>query len=155
MADENAIQKRPPGRPTKLTEALSTQFVLHVRAGATPERVAEALGLGIRTYYTWMEKGRMGDATYEQFQQDVTRAMHETVMNAEILVRRGDPRAFLRMSPLARGNSDMPGWGSNNAEQEEQPAEFTASEDELFEQLMERLDRMAEREAIGSPTDPQ
>tara|TARA_R110000744_G_scaffold25522_9_gene63283 strand:- start:305 stop:769 length:465 start_codon:yes stop_codon:yes gene_type:complete len=152
---EKQITKQSIGRPTKLTEALHTQFVLHVRAGATPERVAAALGIHARTYYVWMEKGRMGDETYEQFQQDVTRAMHETVMNAEILVRRGDPRAFLRMSPLARGNSDMPGWGSNNAEQEEQPAEFTASEDELFEQLMERLDRMAEREAIGSPTDPQ
>jgi hypothetical protein len=153
MATE--IIKQRPGRPTKLTDAIHANFVQRVRGGATPERVAEALGIGVRTYYTWMEKGRNGDPIYEQFQQDVTRGMHETVMNAEILVRQGDPRAFLRMSPVARGNADMPGWGDNNPGHEEQPAEFTASEDELFEQLMERLDRMAEREAIGSPTDPQ
>lgn len=46
------------GQPTLLTPALQERFVGYVRSGAFPESAARAVGIGIRTYHLWMQRGR-------------------------------------------------------------------------------------------------
>ena len=71
------------GRPTKLTPEFHKCFVERVRGGATPERVAVAMGIDPATYYRWMQQGREGDGAYSEFYEDVTRAVAGTVVDAE------------------------------------------------------------------------
>lgn len=144
--------KKVAGRPTKFSENLATDIVLRIRGGGTPERIANAVGIGVRTFYTWMSQGEEGIEPFVTFRQDVIRARDTAILTAEMEVKRTNPLAYLRMSPNARGDSEMPGWG-DATEIEEAESVFDATEDELFEELMARLDKMAERDAIASTTE--
>ncbi len=143
------VEKKSAGRPTKFTEALAADLVLRVRSGGTAERIANALGIGTRTYYRWMELGREGREPYATFRQDVLRARDTAVINAEAKVRDNNPLAFLRYSPAARSTRDVPGWTAlDKYEGDDAPPE---PDDESidgggsYDYLMSRLDDIAER----------
>jgi hypothetical protein len=64
-------------RPTKLTEQIVTQIATGVSRGARPELVAMALGVGRRTYYDWVKRGRApgpGDHLYMDLCSEIERA---------------------------------------------------------------------------------
>lgn len=52
-------EKKPRGRPTLFTERLADSALKLAEAGATDEQIAEALGVGLRTFLAW--KGRHAD----------------------------------------------------------------------------------------------
>lgn len=62
------------GRSTKLTPALQERIVRAVREGNYPETAAQSEGVHRDTYYSWMERGRKGEAPFADFSDSVTRA---------------------------------------------------------------------------------
>lgn len=79
------------GRPSKLTEALAEAIAGRVAEHGTPPEVAAGCeGIGRRTYYEWMERGRAGEEPYAAFAHGIARAkdLAEQEMLAE--VRRPD-----------------------------------------------------------------
>ena len=48
----------PPGRKQKLTDELQEQLCQELAKGKTVKGACGAVGIGERTYYDWIEKGR-------------------------------------------------------------------------------------------------
>ena len=48
----------PPGRKPKLTEELQEQLCQELAKGKTVKGACGAVGIGERTYYDWIEKGK-------------------------------------------------------------------------------------------------
>ena len=48
----------PPGRKPKLTDELQEQLCEQLAKGKTIKGACGAVGIGERTYYDWIEKGR-------------------------------------------------------------------------------------------------
>lgn len=77
---------RPPGRPTKLTSALTEAICVKIRAGTPPEPAAVSLGVAASTFRSWLTQGRAEGASqrhrefilcFEQAQAD----FHEIMVN--------------------------------------------------------------------------
>lgn len=93
---------RPPGRPTKLTVALTEKICEKIRAGTPPEAAAVSLGVATSTFRSWITQGRSPDALprhrefllrFEEAQADfhelmVTRAAADPRNAIPILERR-------------------------------------------------------------------
>lgn len=97
------------GRRTKLTPEVHTGIVAYIRGGAFDYIAAEAMGIGQRTFYRWMELGEGGNRTYRQFWQDVRQARAQARVAAEVEVRKADPFKWLRYGP-GREREGEPGW---------------------------------------------
>jgi transposase len=68
------------GRPTKLPtdEAELTRLEQLIRAGATGEVAAQAVGVDPSTFDLWLQKGRNGVQPYRDFSERVARARAES-----------------------------------------------------------------------------
>ena len=97
------------GRPTKLDGARLEVVVEQIRLGAFDWVAAEAAGIGQRTFYEWLERGRRGEAKYAAFEAAVRRARAEARQGAEQWVRQHNPLAWLRLGP-GRERRGKPGW---------------------------------------------
>jgi transposase len=80
--------RRPPGRPSKLSEDAIAQIESLIRAGATVEVAAQAAGVSRGTIYRWLkqgEKARAGTiARRLRDRVERARAESETVLVARI-----------------------------------------------------------------------
>jgi transposase len=75
------------GKPTKLNLKLQEAICKHIASGMYPSKAAILEGLGERTYYTWMQRGREEkQGKYKHFQQAVKKAesVAETVYLEQI-----------------------------------------------------------------------
>lgn len=70
------------GRPTKLSPEITEVLVGVFAKGQTSiDSACAYAGIGARTFYQWMEKGRAGDETYTQFVQDIEKARASAVQS--------------------------------------------------------------------------
>ena len=69
----------PPGRKTKLTDELCEALVIEFEKGKTNEGACGAVGLGLRTFYEWMEKAEKAKGTtkFTKFRDKITLAKHK------------------------------------------------------------------------------
>jgi hypothetical protein len=83
MGARAAKQPRKPGRPTKLTPELQRRLCALLRLGVPAERAARLVGIGERTFHTWMADGeRQEDGPFQQFRQAVQGAQDSLVKRA-------------------------------------------------------------------------
>lgn len=86
--------KLGPGRPPKLTKAITAVIVDGINRGSFPLVAARRAGIGDSTYYLWMQKGRAGAGKrYVEFLDAVVRALAnlETILANRVLAdARGD-----------------------------------------------------------------
>ena len=73
------------GRLTKLTPQVQRKIVTALKKGAYREVAAEYAGIGERTFFTWMDKGRSetkDSEPYRRFRQAVEKAETQTEIMA-------------------------------------------------------------------------
>lgn len=95
--------KRPPGRPTKLTDELQGKIVKAVLNGNYIEVSCRAVGIHPTTYARWMEQGEADeendrDTPHARFREAVMIANAEAETNALELLRQAmpsDPRMIV------------------------------------------------------------
>ena len=75
----NALRKRSPGRPSKLTPETQGRILSAVRCGASFKNACVAAGISERTFQRWRQKGeRQGAKTeYRRVWRERTRAEQE------------------------------------------------------------------------------
>ena len=60
-------RKRPRdrgGRPSKFTTGTALAIVADIAGGTPREEAARSAGVGVSTFYRWLQKGRAGDPRY-------------------------------------------------------------------------------------------
>jgi transposase len=65
------------GRPTKLTPDIENAIVTALRAGNYAETAVAYAGIGLSTYYRWMERGQSeaeDDRAYREFREAIEKA---------------------------------------------------------------------------------
>ena len=79
------------GRRTKLTPDTQDNVVKALRAGNSRRDSALYAGISEQTFYSWMSRGREGEALYEEFLEAVEKAeAHSVVRNVAIIQRAAD-----------------------------------------------------------------
>jgi hypothetical protein len=79
-------EKRGRGQPSKLDEKVKRRLIAALEAANTYACAARAAGIGERTFFRWMERGRRASkGEYWQFRQDILEAVAKS---QEELVRR-------------------------------------------------------------------
>lgn len=69
------------GRKTKLTNEIQEQICKYVRLGIPLKFAAEACGIGERTIYYWIERGKKSTrGKYLQFLQSIKKAEAESII---------------------------------------------------------------------------
>ena len=85
---QDPAPRRPPGRPSKISDDAIAQIESLIRAGATADVAAQAAGISRGTFYRWLaqgEKARKGSPTRElRDRVERARAESETVLVARI-----------------------------------------------------------------------
>ena len=122
MARERAGPARV-GRRRLLTRPLIRQVAKAVQRGAFLHVAAEASGIGRRTLFSWLERGRdlevaaedgadldAEDLLYVELLREVTVAHAQARLRAEAAVLRRIPLAWLRFGPGRDRGPDAPGW---------------------------------------------
>ncbi len=91
------VPPRPgPGRPSKLTPERTEKLTQALRAGASRAGSADFAGIGYRTMFEWMERGRVQpDSEYGKFRKLVNEAESVAELSAVVQVRKDDPKWFL------------------------------------------------------------
>ena len=103
------IERRGPGRHTKLTPEVHKGIVQYIRDGAYDWVAAAALDVDQSTFYRWLKRP---GPEYRAFSKDISRARAEARALAEAEVRKGDPFKWLRYGP-GRERDGEPGWTDN------------------------------------------
>jgi hypothetical protein len=93
--------QRPPGRPSKLNDALHDAVVRILRTGCTIETAAEHAGISKRTLQLWLQKGEdaetrreagaklsAADERYMALAKDVRKARSEAEVRALATIQR-------------------------------------------------------------------
>lgn len=76
------------GRRTKLTPDTQENVIKALRAGNSRRDSALYAGISEQTFYSWMARGREGEALYEEFLEAVEKAeAHSVVRNVAIIQR--------------------------------------------------------------------
>lgn len=66
---------RPVGRPSKLDPATQGKLVQLIQGGMFAQDAAAAVGVGVSTFYAWLEKGRKQKrGEYREFREAIDRA---------------------------------------------------------------------------------
>lgn len=77
------------GRSSKLTPEVQEKIVSAIRAGNYAKVAAGYAGVGERTFYTWMQRGREeSEGIYQQFQRSVKDAEREAEVRAVAMVQK-------------------------------------------------------------------
>ncbi len=80
MSETTIVEKRPPGRPSKLTPDVEARILNAIRCGAPNKIACAAAGIGERTFYQWEEKAESHpDSEYAQFVRKLTCARQEGI----------------------------------------------------------------------------
>ena len=78
MKNGTAMQKRRPGRPSKLTPQVVAMILAAIKCGAPNKVACAAAGIHQDTLYGWLEKARERPASeYAEFTEQLTRARDE------------------------------------------------------------------------------
>ena len=136
------------GRPTIFNVKLHRGLVKEIRAGAYDWVAAEAVGIGQRTFYRWIERGERGEAPFATFARDVKKARALARLGAEKRVREEQPLAWLRMGP-GRERRGQPGWTEAVKAQPQEAVEVVIDEDEdptMVEELAKAMQEALEEE---------
>jgi len=76
-------------RPTKLTSELQDRILKAVRAGNYAEAAARSCGIGVSTYYRWLQRGTLEPTgIYAEFTEAIRRAEAEAEVHAVVILRR-------------------------------------------------------------------
>jgi hypothetical protein len=91
-----AAPKRPRGRPSKLTPAITRRLCLSLRAGLTFEQACARALFSRRTFHAWLAQGEDDweddrDTPHADFARRVRRAVAEFAIELVNVVRRGGP----------------------------------------------------------------
>jgi hypothetical protein len=102
------------GRSSLLTPEVQQRIVEKIRAGTFDWVAARSAGISPRTFSEWMARGeerddRTCEPVFAQFAVEVRRAQAEARSEAEIVVRKEAPLAWLRYGP-GRDRPGEPGW---------------------------------------------
>jgi hypothetical protein len=113
-----------PGRRTMLTADLQKRLCALIRSGAYQYSAAEACGINRRTFFDWIQRGegtsnRGQLPVYAQFVRAVREAQAVCRANAEIEVRRLDPKWWL--ARMHRDQPGFPGWWEGPLQQRDHP----------------------------------
>jgi len=122
MANGRAMPSRVGRRPL-LTRPLIREVAKAVQRGAFLHVAAEASGIGRRTLFTWLERGRDLEAAgedggelteqellYVKLLHEITVAHAQARLKAEAAVLQKVPLAWLRFGPGRDRGPDAPGW---------------------------------------------
>ncbi len=78
MKNGTAMQRRRPGRPSKLTPQTMALILAAIKCGAPNKVACAAAGIHAATMYKWLDKGReRPDSEYGEFRDELTRARQE------------------------------------------------------------------------------
>ncbi len=78
MRNGTAMQRRRPGRPSKLTPQVVAMVLAAIRCGASNRIACEGAGVGKSTLYQWLELARERPGSeYAEFADQLTRARQE------------------------------------------------------------------------------
>jgi hypothetical protein len=96
-----------------ITEELIHEIGLRVQSGAYPHVAAEDVGIPAEMFQVWMERGTRPDARdpYRALAERVRQARAHARVQAEVEMRRTDPKAWLLNGP-GKGTPDEPGWSA-------------------------------------------
>ena len=76
------------GRRLKLTKEITEGICEAVRNGNFPEVAAKRMGVGVRTFYTWMKLGRkFPDGIYGAFRQAILKSSSDCEIDAVAAIR--------------------------------------------------------------------
>ena len=103
---KGAPLKKSRGRKLKLTAEVEATVCSFVRAGAFAHVAAGAAGIGTSTFFHWMADER---PRYRKFRHEVEKAQAEARVSAEVVVKKMNPVAWLRLGP-GRDKDGSPGW---------------------------------------------
>lgn len=99
--------KKRPGRKSLLTKETEERILSFIRAGSFDWVAAQAAGIGVSTFYLWME-GRT--PRHQEFAAKVKEARAQARLAAEIEVRKTNPEFWLTRGP-GKDKPGEPGWG--------------------------------------------
>lgn len=101
------------GRPSKLTPEVQASIVASIEQGNFAEVAAALAGIHRDTFFSWMDRGKRGEAPYSDFSDSVLRARAKAEGDAVQEVRAGfaDPKTGAERAQwyLERAHSDR--WG--------------------------------------------
>lgn len=101
------------GRPTKLTPEVHAAIVAAIEAGNFAETAAALAGVHRDTFFSWMDRGRRGEAPFSDFSDAVlrARAKAEAVAVQEVRTGFSDPKTGAERAQwyLERAHNDR--WG--------------------------------------------
>jgi hypothetical protein len=114
---------RPRGTSRLELEPEVTQRILNaIRDGAYDWVAAESAGIGVSTFFHWIQRGAEDETAgrsspYRNFRNAVRRVQAEARGETEVKVREKDPLAWLMKGP-GRDRPGEPGWTDRPAQQE-------------------------------------
>ncbi len=106
------MEKRPTGRPTKLTPALQQAICNSLASGTYIETAAAEHGINKQTLYDWFKRGNADEEPYRAFLDAVKRVEANAEQNALALINRAaeDPKHWMAAAwRLERKHPDR--WG--------------------------------------------
>lgn len=79
-------------RPSKLTAQATERIVQAIKAGNYAEAACRSAGIGVSTFYRWLERGEREKAgPYHAFAEEVRRAEADAEVHAVAILRRAMP----------------------------------------------------------------
>jgi hypothetical protein len=113
----------------KLDEDVVAQILAAVRVGARPEQAAQALGIGKRTYYDWVKRGRSpvplpGDDLYVKLVREIEKARGSAIVSLIATLRRhanSDWRAAVKLLEMLAHDWARAGGQESGSESEAAP----------------------------------
>ncbi len=72
---KKTANRKGPGRISKFNPALTAQIIKHLESGLTDKDTCALVGIGVSTFYEWVQDGRDGGSAEKlEFAEAVTRA---------------------------------------------------------------------------------
>lgn len=140
-------------RPNKCTKERTKKISDAVRAGAYPAVAAQMSGIGERTFYDWMRKGRNGDPEYANFYDSVKDAESEAEIANVALIRQAAMAGTWTAAAwwLERKFPDR--WGRKDRVQAQVTTTHTTVDPKTsVEQILERYNDDPKPSAAGGDT---
>jgi hypothetical protein len=94
-----------------LTPELAQLIVSYVRAGGYPHVAAEAAGLPLEVFDSWLRRGEEpgGRSPYREFRRDILQAHAQARLKAEVAVLEDRPLDWLKFGP-GKETAAAAGW---------------------------------------------
>lgn len=104
---------KPTGRPSKLTPEIQERIISALRAGNYQDTAAQYAGIGVSTFYRWMEQGSEPDAPalYREFREAVENARAEAEVRHVALITQAAQSGTWQASAWYLERSHPQRWG--------------------------------------------